>query len=46
MRSVAIEAAGVQAALFDEGRSAIAYIDRAVNVVDAASYLCSIHAFS
>ena len=39
-----VGAAGVPVALFDEGRSAIAYIDRNANVVDAASYLDSIHA--
>ena len=39
-----IGAAGVPAALFDEGRSAIAYIDRAANGMDAVSYLSSIHA--
>ena len=38
-------AAGVPAALFNEGQSAIAYINRAANIADAASYLSSIHAF-
>ena len=39
-----IGAAGVPEALFDEGRSSIAYINRAANVVDDASYLSTIHA--
>ena len=45
MRSGVIGAAGVPATLFDEGRSVIAYINRAKNVVGAASYLSSIHEF-